>query len=169
MGASPGTAPPDHRHPRNAPADHAAGSDHVDQPGRRAQTGLLYFAAGFQDLVEELDLPPHRLPPQLLDRLLSRSNRQTGRDFQFMGSRPFGVPRAAPVTVSYLDPMQAVDRHRGHFLLSLGNPNFGKSAVCRAHDEVGPHIVGLAKQFIDVGAAVGYVREALGIAQQGCG
>ena len=40
--------------------------------------GLLGRAAGFENLVEPLDLPAPRLPAQLFERVGARANRQVG-------------------------------------------------------------------------------------------
>jgi hypothetical protein len=67
-----------HRHPEEPPAEHAHDRDQVDEPLRGPQPSLFGPASGFEDFVEDLDLPAHTVPSQLLDRILQPLNHQIG-------------------------------------------------------------------------------------------
>jgi len=59
----------DHRHPEHAPTHDAIDRDQVGKPLGRLQARVFCLASGFQDLVERLNLPTHRVPVDLLDGL----------------------------------------------------------------------------------------------------
>ena len=84
-----------HGQPENPPPDDAEEGDQVHEPFRTSQFGLLGFAAGFEDLVEHLDLPPQGIPVELFNGGLEGNHRQIGDQFPRIFSRPrvFRVPR----------------------------------------------------------------------------
>lgn len=54
----------DHGHPERPPSDDAKHGDEVDEASGGPQAGFLGPAAGFEDGVEDLDFPAHRIPAQ---------------------------------------------------------------------------------------------------------
>ena len=70
--------PARHRQPEHPPADDAQHRQQVGQPLGRPELGLLGPAARLQHLVIGLDLPPHRVPVQLLDGRGEVVHRQVG-------------------------------------------------------------------------------------------
>ena len=52
------------------------------------------LTAGFEDLVEDFDLPAHGVPVDLLDRCGARVTGRSVISFQSIGLRPLSVPRS---------------------------------------------------------------------------
>jgi hypothetical protein len=66
--------------PEDPPRDDAEQRQDLHDPLGRPEAGLLRSAAGFEDLVKGLNLPPNRVPTDLLDRLLAHANGQIGQE-----------------------------------------------------------------------------------------
>jgi hypothetical protein len=66
----------EHGDPKDAPTRDAEDRNQIHEPLGRPQLCFLRLAAGFEDLVERLDLPSLRLPFELLDRVKARAHRQ---------------------------------------------------------------------------------------------
>lgn len=70
----------EHRHPEDARAHNAENRDQIDQTLSGSQFRTLRLAARFEDLMEDFDLPPQRVPFDLLDGVLSRLDREIGEN-----------------------------------------------------------------------------------------
>ena len=70
--------PIEHRHPEDPPAQDAEDRDQIGQTLGGPKLQFLGFAARFEDLVEDLDLPSQSIPSELLDGVRAGS-KQVGR------------------------------------------------------------------------------------------
>lgn len=67
-----------HGHPEYAPGQDTEDGDQPDEPLGGPQFGFFCPATGFQNLMENLDFPAHRVPMQLLNRVGGRLDREVG-------------------------------------------------------------------------------------------
>ena len=83
----------EHRQPQHAPADDAEDRDQVGRAIGGAQFCILSPAAGFQDLMEDLDLPAHRVAFDFLDRLGAAGDWKVGEQLPFDALAALGGAR----------------------------------------------------------------------------